>query len=93
MKFQGSLDNTYTAPDSLPALTPTVSEAKLDENNDPDPFVLLKNFKDEHAKNMLIGHYNVNSYRHKFQNIKYILEHEICTILGISETKLDESFT
>ena len=63
MKFQGSLDSTYTAPDSLPALTPTVSEAQLDENNDPDPFVLLKNFKDEHAKNMLIGHYNVNSYR------------------------------
>ena len=41
---------------------------------------------------MLIGHYNINSIRNKFSDMKYVFD--LCTIdiFGILETKLDDSF-
>ena len=42
---------------------------------------------------MIIGHYNINSFRYKFNQIRHILDHGLCSIMGFSETKLDQSFT
>ena len=41
---------------------------------------------------MLIGHYNVNSFRNKFYEMSPVFTDIDIDILGISETKLDESF-
>ena len=41
---------------------------------------------------MLISHYNVNSIRHKFHEMRHILNKNSFDIFGISETKLDDSF-
>ena len=52
----------------------------------------VKNFRMKHPKNMIIGQYNVNSIRNKFIEIKPIFDLQLCDILGVSETKLDDSF-
>ena len=57
-----------------------------------DPLSEMKTFKVKHPKNMLIAHYNINSIRNKFSELKYILDHNFCSIIGISETKIDPSF-
>lgn len=53
---------------------------------------LLTNFRNQHKKNLIFGHLNVNSYRYKFHDVSPILQSGIIDLLFLSETKLDESF-
>ena len=41
---------------------------------------------------MIIGHYNINSIRHKFYEMKHLLLEQYAQIFGISETKIDSTF-
>ena len=57
-----------------------------------DTLFELRNFRLKHPKNMIISHYNINSIRNKFHEMKTILELQLCDVFGVSETKLDNSF-
>ena len=61
------------------------------ENSAP-PWEEIKSFKLKHPKNLVIAHYNVNSIRHKYIELLPILYKEYVHVLGIAETKIDESF-
>ena len=56
------------------------------------PLQEVKHFKSDHPKNLIIGHYNVNSIRHKIYEITPLLEEQLFDILAIAETKIDDSF-
>jgi len=56
-------------------------------------FPELHNFRSAHMKQMVFGHLNINSLRNKFSEIYELLSHELIDIFGLSETKLDQTFT
>ena len=66
--------------------------SKLTLDNDNTALGNVKSFRLKHPKNLIIGHYNLNSVRHKFNEMRLILDNGLCDILGISETKIDDSF-
>ena len=41
---------------------------------------------------MIISHYNINSIRNKFSEMRQLLDANLIDILGLSETKIDDSF-
>jgi len=53
----------------------------------------LHKYRSTHAKQLVMGHLNINSIRNKFHEIYDILSHELIDVFGLSETKLDQSFT
>ena len=59
-----------------------------DHYDDNDPAVQLKPFIGYHAKNLIIGHYNLNSIRHKFSELQHILHQHFVDILGIAWKRL-----
>ena len=61
-----------------------------DQQND-DPFKLLRNLKINNLNRLIIGHININSIRNKFDALKEMVKDNM-DILVITETKLDESF-
>ena len=56
-------------------------------------FSELRKFRVNHSKQIVIGHLNINSLRNKFCEIYDILLNELIDVFGLSETKLDSSFT
>ena len=52
----------------------------------------LKKFRSTHAKNLIMGHLNINSIRGKFTEASELLTEELLDVLFLSETKLDASF-
>ena len=56
-------------------------------------FPELHAFRQSHAKKLIFGHLNINSIRNKFFEISEILHNNYCDIFGLTETKLDESFS
>jgi len=52
----------------------------------------LKKFRYDHPRQLVLGHLNVNSLRNKFIEIREMLKVSEIDILGLSETKLDDSF-
>ena len=80
------IDSSFSAGgDCEPSASPCGSDVR-------DTFLELRNFRSKHPKNMIISHYNINSIRNKFYEMKIILELQLCDILGVAETKLDKSF-
>ena len=70
-----------------------LSNESQESQVEPNDFIHhLKVFRNSNAKNALIGSLNINSLRHKFQTIEYILKNGFIDIMGICETKLDNSF-
>ena len=63
-----------------------------DHSDDNDPAVQVKTFRGNHAKNLIISHYNVDSIRHEFFELQHILHRHFVDMLGIAETKIDDSF-
>ena len=53
---------------------------------------LMRKFKYSHPKNFIMSHYNVNSIRWKFVEVREILDLELVDFFGISETKLSPNF-
>ena len=71
------------------------SVAANDDATDDDGLFMFKDlgkFKSDHPKNMIIGHYNINSIRHKFHEMKYILLEQYVQFFGVAETKIDFTF-
>ena len=52
----------------------------------------VKKFRCKYARNILIHHLNINSFRYKFNETCHILYESLADILVISETKLNDSF-
>ena len=69
------------------------ASANINHQRNDDFLAEIRKFKFKHAKNMIIAHYNINSIRNKFTELRRILDIDLCHILAISETKLDASFT
>ena len=69
------------------------SNANSDDISDENlnPFITLRNVRLKNLDNIIIGHLNINSVRHKIIVLKSMTEDNI-DILVISETKLDNSF-
>ena len=63
-----------------------------DNNYNENAFESIRRFKLNHSKNMIISHYNMNSKRNKFVEISPHLADLDIDILGIAETKIDQSF-
>ena len=63
-----------------------------ESNTSVDPLYDIKKFRVNHPKNILIGHYNVNSIRYKFIELEEILNEQYLDIFAIAETRLDDSF-
>ena len=74
--------------------TPAADHSPHTENNsDAEIFQDLHNYRLKHNRQLIFGHLNVNSMKNKFHEIYEILNNGYIDILGISETKLDESFS
>lgn len=59
--------------------------------SDVQAYPHLKKFRYDHARQLLLGHLNVNSLRNKFLEVQEMLKVGDIDILGLSETKLDGS--
>ena len=55
--------------------------------------VLLHDIKNKHPRNMIISHYNVNSIRYKFDELKQLFLNNSFNICAFSETKLSSCFS
>ena len=52
----------------------------------------LKSYRCKYAKNGVIMYYNVNSLKHKFVELRKILDDALVDVLIIGESKLDETY-
>ena len=59
--------------------------------NNPDAITILNKLRVEYAKNVIIGHLNINTLANKFDALNFIIKDNI-DILILGETKLDDSF-
>ena len=57
-----------------------------------DIFKELRDTRKGNLKKPILCHLNINSLRHKFNDLKPILMDKLCDILIVSETKLDDTF-
>ena len=55
--------------------------------------VNLNMLRNNHAKNIIVAHNNINSLRNKFADVNELLENRLVDILGISESKLNDEFS
>ena len=53
----------------------------------------FRDLRTKYPRNLILAHLNVNSIRYKFYEISNILNGNCIHIFGISETKIDASFT
>ena len=68
-----------------------IHSANENDNFDANVMHDLKTMRRNNAKNLIVGHLNVNSLRNKFLSTKDLLADNIDLLL-LSETKLDDSF-
>ena len=64
----------------------------IKQEDDLDPYKLLKSIKLSNINHLIIGQLNINSLRDKFEALKLSMKRSI-DILIITESKLDETFT
>ena len=57
-----------------------------------DIFKDLRETRKGNLKRPILCHLNINSLRHKFNDLKPILMEKLCDILIVSETKLDDTY-
>lgn len=79
-----------TVSTSASSIPENVTNSDADGNN--GPFPELTDFRRRHAKQLVMAHLNINSVRNKFVEIHEMLTLNLCDILFLSETKLDQSF-
>ena len=64
----------------------------MEPEEENELFSKLMDLKNKHRNKSVIGYLNINSFRYKAPDILEILNGKYFDILGIAETKLDESF-
>ena len=70
-----------------------VDSTRVTEENEIHDFISdLRTQRLQNARNILLGHVNINSIRNKFEPIEGILRNGLIDILVISESKIDDSF-
>ena len=89
-------DDDVTDSNSVPVSTG--HGVRLNESISPgdaalDTINYLDTLRTKYPRNLFIAHLNVNSIRYKFYEIHDILNDNRIDIFGISETKIDPSFT
>jgi hypothetical protein len=64
-----------------------------DTSENPKDFIdNLKEYRANHAKNLIIAYININSIANKLEDIKPILSENYADILVVGETKIDDTF-
>ena len=71
--------------------TPYLEESDNDDSAQKKDLCVLKNIRMSNINRLVIGQWNINSIRNKFQTLKAIMSGNL-DILVITESKLDESF-
>ena len=82
-----ALNESISTSDAVLNESISISDAAL------DTISYLDILRTKHPRNMFIAHLNVNSIRYKFYEIHDILNGNRVDIFGMSETKIDASFT
>ena len=77
----------------MPSLNSSEATSREDSNNNEnsDPFKILKSIRISNVNRLTIGQLNINSIRNKFDALKSIVSGNL-DILVITESKIDESF-
>ena len=57
-----------------------------------DPLSAIKNLRLRNVNKVIIGNININSLPNKFEQLKELVIKHIDVLVGITETKLDDSF-
>jgi hypothetical protein len=68
----------------------SASPSAINEQSEEVCFPILTDFRKKFPNKLLFGHLNVNSIRYKMSEVEMMLNN--LDILGLSETKIDESF-
>ena len=63
-----------------------------DGDSDTDHIDYFAEIRNRRPKDLFVAYLNINSYRHKVVDMKDNLKETPVDILGIAETKLDDSF-
>ena len=63
-----------------------------DDDSDTDHIDYFAEIRNRHPKDLFVAYLNINSYRHKVVDMRDNLKETPVDILGIAETKLDDSF-
>ena len=70
----------------------SVENIDVPNPNDLDPYKVLANFYKINSKNITFSHLNINSLTNKFPELHDIFRNGACSIIFLSETKIDPSF-
>ena len=76
-------------------ISPEIPSARrVIPNNDSfvdEPFFVMKKLRPNNVNRIIVGHFNINSLRYKFEELKDIVKSNVDIII-LSETKIDDSF-
>ena len=73
------------------ALNISQTDSETPNDNSQDDRLFLKNLRVSYPNNVIIGHFNTNLIRNKFEMLS-LSEAQYVDILMLSETKLDSTF-
>ena len=73
------------------ALNISQIDSETPNDNSQDDRLFLKNLRVSYPNNVIIGHFNTNLIRNKFEMLS-LSEAQYVDILMLSETKLDSTF-
>jgi exonuclease III len=82
---QNQSDNCNLQNYSNVSCTESLSESEC------DTFHLLREYKNNHAKSVIISYLNINGLLGKFAELSVLMNDELADIVSIAETKLDDS--
>jgi len=89
---QKAVVESYVNPVDFNCVLPGEFDSDNVTNDDLNLYVELQDVKTKHCQNVIIGHININSLRHKFVELEILLRKNLIDILVVTETKLDASF-
>ena len=84
-------DNDNNEPGS-DASNSIISDTDSTANTDCKLTTVLGDIRNDSPKDLIVGYLNINSLRHKIIHIREALKRTPVDILGIAETKLDQTF-
>ena len=91
--FSDSFFNKSHQSENLNTSDVTALLNKSTDSSSEDIFGDLRSVRNDHPKNLIFGHININSIRYKFDTLREILDKNDVDILVIEETKLDVTFS
>ena len=76
---------------SIPNLDASMYNTNDDLDENQNPQITLKDLRTQNFDRIIIGHLNINSLRHKFEELKSLIIGNL-DVFVVSETKINDSF-